>query len=750
MLGREHSRDPKPLEESILGQSAIPSRRERHIVLLWSVLMCFIVAAPICHGYKQAKEGHQFVGFVGRYHSDFYSYLAWIRQAYDGHVLFKDMFTTEPHSRVFFHPLFWFIGSAARLTGTDVMAVCYVMQLFGCVLMIFGIYWFCAAFTGDIATRMLAMVLTTTASGFGWMMTVPSNTPLSQLPIDLWLNVANQFQAAVTSFFTLPIAMGLMMWAMVWFLRYLNSGRLRDSVIAGLFALALTATHQYDIVTVYAVLGLWTVMQAPRRLLSVLKKPVSILSQPPFAGMLLLVAVSISFALYSLAIVQFHPVLSKVEWSMPPPTFMLHILGWGLPLLVCIAGLLFPSVWRQNRRVELLVGWLLINIVLLLLPIDFRRKLIWGMHVPMCLLAAMAVVALLRAMTRPLSNLTLRAGISITAAAIVAVFCAIGSWSFYSELFKRNTLHLFEDYLPNTFVDALKWLDNNSDHSGVVIAGPAIAMMIPGRTGNTVFEGHWAQTLDRAGKRRFTRVLFSPNGLADLNMIHRVLARNNVRFIVLDTVTARQWRLPIDTSHFPFSPLVDPVFQNGSVYIWEVKGYQADLDTEPWPSGNWFGPEGEDLSAALAAQSKYTAAYNRIQNALKLSPENPTLYYRLGNLYKDTGQFNAAIALYQKALSVRPEFVQALENLAVVYADKQEYDNAISSFKEIIRLSPDNAGVYYNIACMYAKQNQGEKSIQWLKKALSKGYSEWERIKTDKDLENIKNSPEYYEIIKDH
>ena len=63
---------------------------------------------------------------------------------------------------------------------------------------------------------------------------------------------------------------------------------------------------------------------------------------------------------------------------------------------------------------------------------------------------------------------------------------------------------------------------------------------------------------------------------------------------------------------------------------------------------------------------------------------------------------------------------------------------------------PDNPSVYYNIACIYANQNKPEESVVWLKKAVEKGFNDWEHIKTDSDLDNIRSSSYYKEFIKEH
>jgi len=82
-----------------------------------------------------------------------------------------------------------------------------------------------------------------------------------------------------------------------------------------------------------------------------------------------------------------------------------------------------------------------------------------------------------------------------------------------------------------------------------------------------------------------------------------------------------------------------------------------------------------------------------------------------------------------------------------VYTIREEYDEAISVFGKMIRLWPNSAGAYYNVACIYAKQNRIVESTEWLKKAIQRGYSNWDLIKTDKDLENIRDTSYYKEIV---
>jgi len=155
-----------------------------------------------------------------------------------------------------------------------------------------------------------------------------------------------------------------------------------------------------------------------------------------------------------------------------------------------------------------------------------------------------------------------------------------------------------------------------------------------------------------------------------------------------------------------------------------------------------------NLNTIIGLQKNIEQDIAKIQKELKNNPNDPAIHYVLGKLFYGKGELKKAEAQYQKALDLQPEFAEALNALAVLYAKQKEYGKAISIFKKMTTFWPDYANTYYNIACMYSRQNNIENSIEWLKLAVKKGYKNWDLIKTDKDLENIRGSLYYNELIK--
>jgi len=147
-------------------------------------------------------------------------------------------------------------------------------------------------------------------------------------------------------------------------------------------------------------------------------------------------------------------------------------------------------------------------------------------------------------------------------------------------------------------------------------------------------------------------------------------------------------------------------------------------------------------------QSQMDTELEKIRAALKNNPDDPQLNYELGNLYLGKGKIDKAIAQFRKTLSIQPNFPEALNNLAMAFTFSRQYDQALEVFDKLIALQPDNPANYYNVAVLQALLNNVSDSLGWLNKAVAKGYDNWDLIKTDKDLENIRNSEGYRELVK--
>jgi tetratricopeptide (TPR) repeat protein len=155
-----------------------------------------------------------------------------------------------------------------------------------------------------------------------------------------------------------------------------------------------------------------------------------------------------------------------------------------------------------------------------------------------------------------------------------------------------------------------------------------------------------------------------------------------------------------------------------------------------------------NMGVALMRQGRLEDAFYYFSEVVRINPEFVQAYNNMGYILAQQNRTEEAIRNYKKAISIEPDFVQALNNLAVAYTGKGEYDKAIALFKKIIRLRPTSPIVYYYMASIYSEQNKIQDSIDCIKNAIRTGFKDWELIKTDKNLQNLRNSQSFKEFLK--
>ena len=157
-----------------------------------------------------------------------------------------------------------------------------------------------------------------------------------------------------------------------------------------------------------------------------------------------------------------------------------------------------------------------------------------------------------------------------------------------------------------------------------------------------------------------------------------------------------------------------------------------------------------NLAIVLEKQGKMKEAIEHYAAALKQNPDNAEAHFNLANIFRREGNTNDAVSHYKAALSIRPDFPEAIGNLALVNAARKDYSGALTLFLDLLKYRPDDAETHYNIACMYSRLKRVNESIEWLQKAIDRGYANWENIKKDSDLDNIRESSAYKKLIQGH
>jgi tetratricopeptide (TPR) repeat protein len=130
------------------------------------------------------------------------------------------------------------------------------------------------------------------------------------------------------------------------------------------------------------------------------------------------------------------------------------------------------------------------------------------------------------------------------------------------------------------------------------------------------------------------------------------------------------------------------------------------------------------------------------------NPSVPDLHLKLGDLLKKKGDMQGAVVSYRTALVHDGAFVPAIKKLGFTYATEGEFERAILAFKEIARLEPGKDEACYWLAGLYAVQKQTDEAIEWLERAVDRGYSDWDRMKNDPKFRNIRDTSYFKKMAK--
>jgi len=161
-----------------------------------------------------------------------------------------------------------------------------------------------------------------------------------------------------------------------------------------------------------------------------------------------------------------------------------------------------------------------------------------------------------------------------------------------------------------------------------------------------------------------------------------------------------------------------------------------------------------ERSNVLIKQNNTSDALKDIQRAVALKPSF-TSYYALGRFFKITMKQNElGNGNLQKAMQMSLSETKTKDTTAdyayasAMMGDKTTTERLIS--KLIIDASAKEgrlAGAYHNAACMYTILGNYNKALEYLDQSLAEGYTDFDHLVFDADLEALMSLPAYKAIL---
>jgi tetratricopeptide (TPR) repeat protein len=116
-----------------------------------------------------------------------------------------------------------------------------------------------------------------------------------------------------------------------------------------------------------------------------------------------------------------------------------------------------------------------------------------------------------------------------------------------------------------------------------------------------------------------------------------------------------------------------------------------------------------DLAARLVLGRLYKKerlfdlAVREYEEAIRLQPA-AAIYYALGTVFDQKGDWERAITAYQKAIQIDPKRVEAGINLGVIYQKQYKIESAMNAFLEVMRIAPDMPEAHNDLGFLYQQK----------------------------------------------
>jgi len=460
---------------------------------------------------------------------DTYTYLSTIEQVRQGRILTENQYTSEPQRPLLLRPSYILIGNAARSFNISSLNAYNLFRILFSALFCLVLYKFLSLFFESSTKRLTAYSLILSAGGLGFLLNT-INTSWVTNSIDLWVPEGFTFLSfAEAPHFILSVT--LLILGFYFFIKYLKSGNTPPLVGTFFVFFALSFEHPFDVIVAVPVLFL-----------------TALWSKKSFFESLAIAFFSGIGLVYQFVATKTNPILAL--WNAqntlysPPPTD--YVLGYGLLLVLAVIG--FNTILdKKDVQSKLILLWVGVTAILLYIPVNFQRRFIEGVQIPLAIAGTFAIS---------------KKSLLVIVATIV--FMASGSMVKVAWDFQKFSQSPDYYYIDSRNLDGIKWLGTKTTFDDVILSNRYFGNLIPGLIGRKVYLGHQIQTIDFPGKIQKTNEFLLE---IDNKKALAFLKENHITYVFLggdDSIT--QYGFAPDKK-----PYLTKIYDKDGVTIYKVK-----------------------------------------------------------------------------------------------------------------------------------------------------------------------------------
>ena len=102
---------------------------------------------------------------------------------------------------------------------------------------------------------------------------------------------------------------------------------------------------------------------------------------------------------------------------------------------------------------------------------------------------------------------------------------------------------------------------------------------------------------------------------------------------------------------------------------------------------------------------------------------------------------------FESVLKRDAQYTEVVELLGGLYTKHGRITDGLKMDRKLVKLLPQNATAHYNLACSLALLKRKADAIESLRRAVSLGYTDFDWMQQDPDLDGLKKNPGFNALL---
>lgn len=98
----------------------------------------------------------------------------------------------------------------------------------------------------------------------------------------------------------------------------------------------------------------------------------------------------------------------------------------------------------------------------------------------------------------------------------------------------------------------------------------------------------------------------------------------------------------------------------------------------------------------------------------------------------------------------KAEFFQEAFDAGLKAINEKNFELGIRAFRACVQIYPERPTAYYNLACIFSLQGKLDDSLKFLKDAMDRGFTSFEHMTRDTDLENLRKDKRFEALVSEY